>query len=221
MIDAQRGYWDGVAGSARFTHPLDVTLLSRYVEPGDPVLDLGCGYGRVLGELERAGFSRLTGADSSPGMLARARALVPRASLVLAEQYPMPLPDRSFQCVVLFAVLSCQPTDAAQRSIVAEAWRLLRPGGIVYVSDFPLQPDGARRERYERFRDKYGVFGAFETEDGAVMRHLDPAWFDRLMTRFDEQARQTIAVRTMNGNEAIGLQYLGRRRSAESDRLPA
>jgi SAM-dependent methyltransferase len=213
-IDAQQRYWDRVAASARFTHPLNVAALTRYVARCGPVLDFGCGYGRVLHELERAGFSSLTGVDSSPGMLARARALVPQASLLLAEQYPLPLPDSSFQCVVLFAVLSCHPTDAAHEAIVAEVCRLLRPGGVVYVSDFPLQTDGLRRERYERFRGEYGVFGTFETDDGAVMRHLDPQWFRRLMAPFAELDLHLIPLETMKGNEAVGFQYVGRREPA-------
>jgi hypothetical protein len=31
MVDAQQPYWDGVAASARFTHPLRVASLSRYM----------------------------------------------------------------------------------------------------------------------------------------------------------------------------------------------
>jgi SAM-dependent methyltransferase len=209
-IDAQQRYWDDVAASARFTHPLNVAALTRYVARCDPVLDFGCGYGRVLHELERAGFSSLTGVDSSRGMLARARTLVPQASLLLAEQYPLPLPDASFQCAILFAVLSCHPTDAAHEAIVEELCRLLRPGGIVYVSDFLLQTDAPRRERYERFRGAYGVFGTFETDDGAVMRHLDSQWFRRLMTPFAQLDLHVISLETMKGNAAIGFQYVGR-----------
>lgn len=215
-LDAQQRYWDEVAASARFTHPLNLAALTRYVAPGDPVLDLGCGYGRVLHDLQRAGFSSLTGVDSSRGMLARARTLVPQASLLLAEQYPLPLPDASFQCAILFAVLSCHPTDAAHEAIVEEVYRLLRPGGIVYVSDFPLQTDARRRERYERFRGAYGVFGAFETKDGAVMRHLDPEWFRGLMTPFAQLDLHVIPLETMEGNAAIGFQYLGRRAAGAS-----
>lgn len=211
MIDAQQRYWDSVAASALFTHPLNVATLTRYVARCDPVLDFGCGYGRVLHELERAGFSSLTGIDSSPGMLARGRALVPQASLLLAEQYPLPLPDGSFQCIILFAVLSCHPTDAAHEAIVEEVCRLLKPGGIVYVSDFPLQTDRPRRGRYERFQGKYRVFGTFETDDGAVMRHLDPQWLRRLMAPFAELDFHVISLETMKGNAAIGFQYLGRR----------
>ncbi|MGH2559566.1 MAG: SAM-dependent methyltransferase [Thermomicrobiales bacterium] len=54
----------------------DVELYAGFVEAtGDPVLDLGCGTGRLLLPIARAGF-RVTGLDLSRSMLDRARELV-------------------------------------------------------------------------------------------------------------------------------------------------
>ncbi|MGC4951250.1 class I SAM-dependent methyltransferase [Streptomyces sp. DT224] len=44
------------------------------------ILDYGCGYGRTLRALEQQGFTNLTGADISPGMISRARTLHPRCT---------------------------------------------------------------------------------------------------------------------------------------------
>ena len=47
-IDNQHPYWDRVAETKQFTHPLDLALLQRHVAPTAHVLDYGCGYGRIV-----------------------------------------------------------------------------------------------------------------------------------------------------------------------------
>ncbi len=209
--DAQTAYWDGVAGTAVFTQPLHPDRFARYVGRRDPILDFGCGYGRVLEELHALGFTSLTGVDTSPGMAARARTRVPAARVLVAGEPPLPFPDHTFQCVLLFAVLTCLVGEVSRRVVMQEAFRVLRPGGILHVADFPIQTDAARRARYERFAPKYGVPGAFETEDGAALRHLEPGEWADLVAPFTQLEFLTMPVPTMRGNEAIGFQYVGRR----------
>jgi SAM-dependent methyltransferase len=87
-------------------------------------LDLGCGDGRLTGELDAA---QLTAADVSAVALARARRRVPRASIVQLEpDAPLPLEDSSFDLVL------CAETLEHVRDvqlILSEARRVLRPGG--------------------------------------------------------------------------------------------
>jgi SAM-dependent methyltransferase len=70
---------------------------------GGPVLELACGTGRLLGPLARAGFA-VTGVDSSPAMLDRARQRLERlgVSATLVEQRLETLQlDRQFRTLVL------------------------------------------------------------------------------------------------------------------------
>ncbi|HUG52354.1 MAG TPA: methyltransferase domain-containing protein [Vicinamibacteria bacterium] len=125
---------------------------------GRPVLEVGCGTGRWLSEAHRAG-ARAVGLDPSPAMLARARALVPAASLVRGRAEALPFRDRLFGAV--FCIFVVHHLDDAPR-FVAEAARLLDPGGVLgvlalaphdgqdrwYVYDFFDGVEAADRARY-------------------------------------------------------------------------
>jgi SAM-dependent methyltransferase len=116
--------------------------------------------------------------------------------------------DGSVDVVLLFAVLTCVPSDAGQRELVAELHRVLRPGGLLYLSDLCLQEDQRNRSRYQRFAAKYGTYGVFETGDGAVCRHQTPDWLHGLLADFDPVATREITVETMNGHPARATQLL-------------
>ncbi|MBV9880315.1 MAG: class I SAM-dependent methyltransferase, partial [Gemmatirosa sp.] len=81
---------------------------------------------------------RAVGVDLSPSMLGVARATLDAASrpdvqVRHADMYHLPFPPRSFDLVVFHQVLHYADDPAAA---VAEAVRVLRPGGRVLVVDF-------------------------------------------------------------------------------------
>ncbi|WP_353946707.1 class I SAM-dependent methyltransferase [Streptomyces sp. HUAS MG91] len=209
-LDSQVPYWDAVAATKTFTHPLHPPWLDRLGERA-AVLDYGCGYGRTMEELARHGFADLTGVDSSPAMIERARSLHPAMRFGVLDAPPdLPFPDATFDAVLLFAVLTCVPGDDAQRRLIGELRRVLRPGGTLYLSDLPLQDDARNRGRYDRDADRFGGYGVFETSDGAVCRHHSREWLTALLAAFDTVATRTVAVATMNGHRSTGIQLLAR-----------
>lgn len=113
-------------------------------------------------------------------------------------------------------MLTCIPTDTGQRELVAELRRLLRPGGLLYVSDMCLQDDERNRARYDAFAAEYEVYGVFETEDGAVFRHHEPDWFPSLLTGFDQVATRQVPFETMNGHPARITQTLAQKSPGSS-----
>jgi SAM-dependent methyltransferase len=218
-IDRQVAYWDGVAFEKAFTHPLDIALFQRYVPKGGRILDVGCGYGRTCAELSRAGFARVIGIDPSPRMIERGRRQHPELDLRVLEEGPLPFRSGGFDAALLLAVLTCIPTDGGQQRLMAEIFRVMKPGGHLLVSDYPLQTDSRNRDRYERFHRKYGTFGVFEIEDGAVVRHHDLSWIAELLSPFQAIARETVSARTMNGNDATIFQFFGVRSPPVSSAL--
>ncbi|MEW2495145.1 class I SAM-dependent methyltransferase [Streptomyces nodosus] len=64
-LDSQVPYWDAAVATKTFTHPLHLPWLDRAGRHA-AILDYGCGYGRIMKELEQRGFSDLTGVDASP-----------------------------------------------------------------------------------------------------------------------------------------------------------
>jgi SAM-dependent methyltransferase len=206
------GYWDRVAEEKTFTHPLNAAWLERWVAADARILDYGCGYGRTLSDLAALGYTNTAGIDRSAAMIARGRRERPELDLRVAGD-AAPFADQSFDVVLLFAVLTCIAADADQRGLIADIVRLLRPGGLIYVSDMPLQPDERNRARYEAGAGRVGVYGVFESEDGGVLRHHAEPHFDALLAGFEPVERQAIAIRTMNGNPATAVQILARLRA--------
>jgi SAM-dependent methyltransferase len=100
--------------------------------PRDPgvlsILEVGCGTGHWLASLE--GGRRLCGLDLSAGMLRQARQLPVALDLVRGRAGRLPFPDAAFDLVTCVnAVHHFEDRPA----FVAEARRLLRPGGTLAV----------------------------------------------------------------------------------------
>lgn len=210
--NALRGYWNRVAPEKRFSHPLRLDWLVRYLQNAEAtILDYGCGYGRTLAELSAASYENIFGADFSQAMLARARDEVPGARLVQNDGLSLPFTSESFDLVLLFAVLTCVPDGSDQRALLAEADRVLRPGGIVYISDLLINDDPRNRQRYEAFATAYGCYGVFELPEGVLVRHHTEEWIEELTNPFQQLEYDPFTVTTMNGNASAAFQYLGRK----------
>lgn len=101
--------------------------ITRHFEPDAKVLDVGCGTGWIADH-----FRDYTGVDGSPEAVRLARAAGRNVQLHdLANDGALPFPDGTFDAIVLKDVLEHvqHPQD-----VVAEARRVLKPGGLVFAS---------------------------------------------------------------------------------------
>jgi SAM-dependent methyltransferase len=213
-LDHQLEYWNRMGPGKSFGHPVNFERLGQWLSLDSRVLDVGCGYGRALGLLSDRGYHNLIGCDLAPAMVAMARERFPAISFAEITSPPnLPLADLSVDAILLFAVLTCVPTDQGQRAMIEEARRVLRPGGLLYISDLWLQTDPRNIERYVRDEPKYGTYGVFDLPEGVTVRHHDPVWIERLTRGFDPVALDNINIQTMNGNSAKGFQWFGLRQS--------
>jgi SAM-dependent methyltransferase len=212
-LDNQVDYWNRVGSTKSFAHPVNLDRLKDLVTPTASIVDFGCGYGRALQILFDHGYRNLAGFDPAPAMIAEARKRFPGMALETFSTPRLPLPDTSVDAVLLFAVLTCVPGDEGQRGIVREIERVLRPNGLLYISDLWLQNDDRNRTRYELGKGRLGTYGVFELPEGVVLRHHDRDWIHELTAGFFEVARDDFTVETMNGNIAAGFQWFGRRRA--------
>jgi SAM-dependent methyltransferase len=211
-LDLQIDYWNRIGPTKPFAHPVNVERLRQWALPGCRILDYGCGYGRALEILNANGYRDLIGVDPAPAMIAAARQNHPSISFdVLSDYRRANLPDESVDAVLLFAVLTSVPTDDGQRAIIAEITRLLRMGGVLYISDMWLQKDSRNVERYIEGEKKYGTYGMFDLSEGVTVRHHDPAWIGTLTRDYDLLALEDIPVHTMNGHSATAFQWFGRK----------
>jgi SAM-dependent methyltransferase len=113
------------------------------LRPGETVLDLGCGAGidTLLAAAAVGPTGRAIGLDMTPEMIERTRRNASTAGLDnvevregLIEQ--IPLPDATVDVVISNGVLNL---STRKSRVLAEARRVLRPGGRIVVADLVLE----------------------------------------------------------------------------------
>jgi SAM-dependent methyltransferase len=139
---------------------------------GEVVLDLGSGGGiDVLLSARRVGpTGKAYGLDMTDDMLALARenqakAGVTNVEFLRGEIEDVPLPDESVDVIISNCVINL---SLDKDKVLAEAFRVLRPGGRFAVSDMVYQGDlGAVPEEIKRSVELWGgcIAGALEESD--------------------------------------------------------
>jgi SAM-dependent methyltransferase len=105
------------------------------VDLGDSVLELGPGFGVTTRHLA-ALTADLTAVEVDQTLAARlTRTAGDRVTVMHADATALPQDDRSFSAVVCFTMLHHLPSPQAQDRLFAEAFRVLRPGGVFAGSD--------------------------------------------------------------------------------------
>jgi SAM-dependent methyltransferase len=102
---------------------------------GKRVIDVGCGDGSLVRHMAKFG-AQVLGVECSPRQLAKARAAVPapRTDIVEGVGQSLPAPSGEADVVVFFNSLHHVPPEFMGKAL-EEAARVLRPGGLVYVSE--------------------------------------------------------------------------------------
>ncbi|RKF06521.1 class I SAM-dependent methyltransferase [Oceaniradius stylonematis] len=154
---------------------------------GDRLLDLGCGTGFII-DLARPYFNEIHGIDITPAMLSQVDADGHDITIHQGQVEQLPFDDGSFDAASAYSFLD-HLEDTSK--MVAEAARVLRPGGALYIDlvpnrfywtrigDATLHPQFelsafARREfdmvteNDKRIEEKYGV-------DATTFRKAEPA----------------------------------------------
>lgn len=146
-------------------------VLAR-LRPGDEVLDLGCGYGRIMPQLA-AVAGMVVGIDTSLVSLLAARKRLNRLKncyLVCMDAVRTAFAEGVFD-VVLCIQNGISAFHVDQRDLVRESVRITRPGGRVLFSTYSAEiwPD---RLAWFRLQAKAGLLGEIDEEktgDGVIV----------------------------------------------------
>lgn len=213
-------YW---MTAGRVPSSLDVDpAFAALAGPDVSLLDMGCGDGRILAELDERvrGLGGTgpgdagppwAGVDVNPPSLAAGRERgLPRTAFVRADLARLPFAGKSFDYGILHAVLTTLDTPGARRAVLSEAARVLARG--LTISDFLLTPEAPLyRERYERGLRETGEWGTFRVMDGDrylyTAHHYALEELENLLSEagFARIGLKRIASRTRSGNLINGV----------------
>lgn len=120
-----------VGGEARFRQ---LALEGLEITEATHILDLCCGCGQTTRFLvERS--PHVVGLDASPRSIQQAQVNVPNATFVEAWAEAMPFAEQQFDLVQTSVALHEMQLDSLQQ-IIAEVYRVLKPGGVFTLIDF-------------------------------------------------------------------------------------
>jgi tellurite methyltransferase len=113
-------------------------LLRGRIRPGMRILDAGCGFGRNLVHFLREGYE-IFGVDENPHAIENLQELrrslaplLPSSNFRVERMQGMTFPDQSMDVVIVSAVLHFAADDGEFSAMLAGAWRVLKPGGILF-----------------------------------------------------------------------------------------
>lgn len=164
------------------------------IRPGETVIDLGSGGGIdcFLAAKQVGGEGRVIGIDMTPEMLEKARANARKlghgnVEFRLGEIEHLPAPDNSADVIISNCVINLSP-DKPQ--VLGEAFRVLKPGGRLAVSDVVATGDlpGEFKDDSELLCGC--ISGAVPVED--LKKWLGEAGFTDIRIQVIEESRMTI-----------------------------
>ncbi len=132
--------------------PPDFTILEKYINKGERILDLGCGNGR---------FSEIVGnkvdyygVDVSERLIKIAEKKYPNGKFVVIEPLILPFKNNFFDKVFCLAVLHHIPSKKFRKDFLKEIKRVLKPEGKLILTVWYLNDN----QKAKRLLFKYTLF---------------------------------------------------------------
>jgi ubiquinone/menaquinone biosynthesis C-methylase UbiE len=149
--------------------------LTEHADLGDEMLEIGPGPGAAT-EWLRHRVKKLTVLEIEAEAAAKLAERFPDVEVVIGDATALTYPEASFDSVGSFTMLHHVPTLALQNKILAEAFRVLRPGGVLIGSDSLASND----LHHFHEGDTYNP-----VEPASILPRLQTVGFDRLTIMVD------------------------------------
>lgn len=216
-------YWEKVSGENIPSSLKLYPVINKYLEEGYKILDIGCGFGKISLELASFGYA-VTGIDVNNEAIRLSEAAAKdlavnmkteeKAGFMVGNASALPFRDLSFDLAVMQAFLTTVQGPQERARMIAEAFRVLKSGGYLYLVEFAqnwhLQP---YRERYLQgfpLTKEEGSFLARSPETGRVefiAHHFTEKELVFLLvdSGFEIDYFRVEELRTRTGNKILGF----------------
>ena len=177
-------YYDFITGLMSFGREKtfrQVTIKLSRLMPGDKVLEVGCGTGTLslAAKVQVGASGEVVGIDIAPEMVAAASRKAARKGIDISFQEgnieSIPFPDNRFDVVMCSFMIFHMPDDVRGRGF-KEIYRVLKPGGHLFILDFAL-PDKTWKRHFVQMH-----FGNMLQHD---VRGLAPVLKDNSFTEIE------------------------------------
>lgn len=115
----------------------DLNFLKEFVQPGDRVLDVGCGNGRLLNLIQDKKVSYV-GLDVSPRLIKIAEQAFPGYQFIVGDVLNLSFTDNSFDKVFAMALLHQVPSKKLRLKALSEIQRVLKKDGLFFLTVWNL-----------------------------------------------------------------------------------
>jgi ubiquinone/menaquinone biosynthesis C-methylase UbiE len=142
----------------------EISHIQKKIDPGNLILELGCGYGRIIPQISKQGRF-VIGIDTSLSSLQLAQQFLKKISnqaLFQMDAVRLGFGDKTFDRVICIQNgISAFHVDPA--SLIKESIRVIKPGGIIWFSTYSEKFWHHRLEWF-RLQSQSGLIG--EIDDG-------------------------------------------------------
>jgi ubiquinone/menaquinone biosynthesis C-methylase UbiE len=160
-----------------------VTIDQALLQPGETLLDVGCGTGGVTipAKLRLGEQGSAAGIDPSAAMIAIARRKAQRAGVEIDFRIgvieSLPFPDEVFDVITASLMMHHLPGHLQGKGLT-EIWRVLRPSGRILIADMTRPGTASHKRSFRTLPLHYGHGAQFDIED--LCKPLADARFEKV-----------------------------------------
>lgn len=201
-----------------FTSPLPQETILAGIHKKSKILDIGCGYGRILDYLYNLGYTDLVGLDISSNLIQRAKKKVANAKYIISsiEDY---FPDCKFDFIIICGVLEYISSDKnIRRKFISKLYQISNYGAKIYLASFIL--DWINLKTYLANFFKGNAFGTLYINYHLKLFHSSPKKIDRLFSKYFHKLESNIEkFNTWSGTLTNGYISLYQKNYTEEEKF--